>query len=61
MPTTIQLGDTGDDVKRLQRVFARAKVLGPDDVDGVFGPQTEQVVKDFQQAPRAQRSRASRV
>ncbi len=38
MPTTIKLGDTGDDVKRLQRVFARAKVLGPDDVDGVFGP-----------------------
>ena len=34
MPTTIKLGDTGDDVKRLQRVFARMKVLGPDDVDG---------------------------
>ena len=50
MPTTIKLGDTGEDVKRLQRVFARMKVLGPDDVDGVFGPQTEQVVKDFQQS-----------
>jgi peptidoglycan hydrolase-like protein with peptidoglycan-binding domain len=50
MPTTIKLGDTGDDVKRLQRVFARMKVLGPGDVDGVFGPQTEQVVKDFQQS-----------
>ena len=50
MPQTIKLGDTGDDVKRLQRVFARMKVLGPDDVDGVFGPQTEQAVKDFQQS-----------
>jgi len=50
MPTTIKLGDTGDDVKRLQRVFARMKVLGPDDVDGVFGSQMEQVVKDFQQS-----------
>ena len=50
MPTTIKLGDTGDDVKRLQRVFARMKVLGPDNVNGVFGPQTEQVVKDFQQS-----------
>ena len=50
MPATIKLGDTGDDVKRLQRVFARTKDLGPDNVDGVFGPQTEQVVKDFQQS-----------
>ena len=50
MPTTIKLGDTGDDVKRLQRVFARMKVLGPDNVDGVFGSKTEQVVKDFQQS-----------
>src|ERR1051325_6262780 len=50
MPSTIKLGDTGDDVKRLQRVFARMKVLGPDTVDGVFGAQTEQAVKDFQQS-----------
>src|SRR5262245_57873457 len=50
MPATIKLGDTGDDVKRLQRVFARAKVLGPGDVDGVFGPKTDQAVKDFQQS-----------
>jgi peptidoglycan hydrolase-like protein with peptidoglycan-binding domain len=26
------------------------KVLGPEDVDGVFGPQTGRVVKDFQQS-----------
>ena len=50
MPATIKLGDTGDDVKRLQRVFARAKTLGPDSIDGVFGPETEQAVKDFQQS-----------
>ncbi len=50
MPTTIKPGDTGDDVKRLQRVFARMKVLGPDNVDGIFGASTEQAVKDFQQS-----------
>ena len=50
MPATIKLGDTGDDVKRLQRVFARAKELGPADVNGVFGAKTDQVVRDFQQS-----------
>ena len=50
MPATIKLGDNGDDVKRLQRVFARAKELGPADVDGVFGAKTDQVVRDFQQS-----------
>ena len=50
MPTTIKLGDTGDDVKRLQRVFVRTKDMGPEDLDGVFGPKTEQAVKDFQQS-----------
>lgn len=50
MPTTIKAGDTGDDVKRLQRAFARMKTLGPSDVDGVFGPRTTQAVKDFQQS-----------
>ena len=50
MPTTIKLGDSGDDVKRLQRVFARTKVLGPDSVTGVFGPQTDQAARDFQQS-----------
>jgi peptidoglycan hydrolase-like protein with peptidoglycan-binding domain len=50
MPATIKTGDTGDDVKRLQRVLARMKTLGPDEVTGIFGPQTEQAVKDFQQS-----------
>lgn len=48
MPATISLGNTGEDVKRLQRVFARSKVLGPSDVDGTFGARTEKTVKDFQ-------------
>ena len=50
MPKTIKLGDTGDDVKRLQRVFARMKILGPESVDGIFGAGTEQIVKEFQQS-----------
>jgi peptidoglycan hydrolase-like protein with peptidoglycan-binding domain len=50
MPTTIKLGDTGQDVKRLQRAFARMKVLSPENVDGVFGQQTDLVVRDFQQS-----------
>ena len=36
MPATIKLGDTGDDVKRLQRVFVRTKDLGPDNLDGIL-------------------------
>jgi len=50
MPSTIKLGDTGDDVKRLQRVFVRMKVLAPGDLDGTFGPKTDLAVKDFQQS-----------
>jgi peptidoglycan hydrolase-like protein with peptidoglycan-binding domain len=50
MPTTIKLGDTGDDVKRLQRVFIRMKVMSPGDLDGTFGPKTDIAVKDFQQS-----------
>ena len=50
MPATIKLGDSGDDVKRLQRVFARAKELAPADVDGVFGASTDQAVRDLQQS-----------
>ena len=48
MPATIKLGDTGEDVKRLQRAFARMKVLASEGVDGVFGPQLESAAKDFQ-------------
>jgi len=50
MPVTVRLGDTGDDVRRLQRVLARMKGLLPSDVDGVFGAKTDQAVKSFQQS-----------
>ena len=43
-------GSTGNDVKRLQRIFAMTKSLGgAGDIDGVFGAITEAAVKDFQQ------------
>ncbi len=48
MPATIRLGDSGDDVKRLQRVFARMKVLGPNNVSGLFDQNTDQAVRNFQ-------------
>ena len=51
MPATIGPGSSGDDVKRLQRVLARAllwKPFGP--ITGVFDTSLETSVKDFQQA-----------
>ena len=45
---TIKLHSTGVDVKRLQRILVMIKSLGPDQIDGIFGPKTEQAVKDFQ-------------
>jgi peptidoglycan hydrolase-like protein with peptidoglycan-binding domain len=46
---TIQQGDQGDAVKRVQRALRR--VPGPDvPVDGIFGPQTKTAVTEFQQA-----------
>ncbi|MFY9781762.1 MAG: peptidoglycan-binding protein [Candidatus Baltobacteraceae bacterium] len=45
---TIALGATGDVVKRLERALRRT----PDEglaVDGIFGPQVEAAVKEFQQ------------
>ena len=50
MPKTIKLGDTGDDVKRLQRVFARRKSWGRKASTGSSEPGTEQIVKEFQQS-----------
>jgi peptidoglycan hydrolase-like protein with peptidoglycan-binding domain len=45
---TITLGATGDVVERLQRALRRTPDLGLT-VDGVFGPQLETAVKEFQQ------------
>jgi peptidoglycan hydrolase-like protein with peptidoglycan-binding domain len=45
---TIAQGASGDVVKRLQRALRRTPDLGIT-VDGVFGPQLELAVKDFQQ------------
>lgn len=54
----LQLGSTGDDVKRVQRSIVRdgyrsaANDLGlggAEDVDGIFGPRTDTAVRRFQQ------------
>jgi peptidoglycan hydrolase-like protein with peptidoglycan-binding domain len=45
---TISLGATGNAVKRLERALRRTPNLGLI-VDGVFGPQLESAVKEFQQ------------
>ena len=46
---TISQGATGEPVRRLQRALRRTPDLGLA-VDGIFGPQTDQAVRDFQQA-----------
>lgn len=45
---TIKIGASGPTVERLQRALRRTPNLGIV-VDGVFGPQLEAAVKDFQQ------------
>ncbi|MGD0475733.1 MAG: peptidoglycan-binding protein [Candidatus Velthaea sp.] len=51
MPATISLGSTGDDVKRLQRVFARHLLWNPfGPITGVFDEQLEISVKNCQSA-----------
>ncbi len=46
----LKRGSKGNDVKELQTALNRAGANPPLDVDGDFGPLTEQVVKSFQQA-----------
>lgn len=46
---TLQVGSTGADVKRLQRILVMIKLLSPDGIDGSFGAQTESAVKSFQE------------
>jgi peptidoglycan hydrolase-like protein with peptidoglycan-binding domain len=51
MPATIQIGSTGDDVKRLQRVLARMLAWNPfGPITGVFDASLEGAVKEFQKA-----------
>ncbi|HET6275661.1 MAG TPA: peptidoglycan-binding protein [Candidatus Cybelea sp.] len=51
MPTTISLGSTGDDVKRLQRVLARHLLWNPfGPITGTFDSGLEAAVKSFQQS-----------
>ena len=45
---TISQGASGDVVRRLQRALRRTPDLGLV-VDGIFGPQTDQAVRQFQQ------------
>jgi peptidoglycan hydrolase-like protein with peptidoglycan-binding domain len=51
MPSTISLGSTGDDVKRLQRVLARHLMWNPfGPINGTFDAGLETAVKTFQQS-----------
>ena len=54
---SLQVGSTGDDVKRVQRSIVRdgyrsaandLGLNGSEDVDGVFGPRTDTAVRRFQ-------------
>lgn len=48
-PRLLKRGMSGDDVSGLQKILVGAGLLGPADVDGVFGAKTEAAVKSFQQ------------
>ena len=51
MPGTVQLGSTGDDVKRLQRAFARSMITSPfGPINGVFDAGLDTAVRSFQSA-----------
>ncbi len=41
-------GSVGEDVKKVQALLAKNGFLSEDDIDGKFGKNTEQAVKDFQ-------------
>lgn len=45
----LALGASGRDVLRVQTIFVMIKILGFDQIDGVFGPVTRNAVIDFQQ------------
>ena len=51
MPGTVQLGSTGDNVKRLQRVMARSMITSPfGPITGVFDAGLDTAVRSFQAA-----------
>ena len=45
---TLSIGSTGNDVRRLQRIFVMMKTLDFTHITGTFDAQTQQTVKDFQ-------------
>lgn len=48
--STIAIGDTGADVKRLQRLLVMMKMLEYSGIDGTFGAKTDAAVRSFQQS-----------
>jgi peptidoglycan hydrolase-like protein with peptidoglycan-binding domain len=46
---TLRSGSTGNDVRRLQRILVMIKLLDYRGIDGVFGRQTADAVRQFQQ------------
>ena len=46
---TLSIGSTGPDVRRLQVLLVMMQYLQYSDIDGNFGPKTQERVKDFQQ------------
>jgi peptidoglycan hydrolase-like protein with peptidoglycan-binding domain len=51
MPTTVQLGSTGDDVKRVQRVLRRSTLIAPyGPITGVFDAELDAGVRAFQES-----------
>ncbi len=45
---TLSIGSTGNDVRRIQRIFVMTKALVYTQINGTFDAQTQQVVKSFQ-------------
>ena len=46
---TLSIGSTGSDVRRLQILFVMMKDMDYSEIDGNFGPKTQEAVKSFQQ------------
>jgi peptidoglycan hydrolase-like protein with peptidoglycan-binding domain len=46
---TLSIGLTGPDVRRLQVLFVMMKEMDYSDIEGSFGPKTQEAAKSFQQ------------